>query len=138
MRLVVDANAVFSMLIAFGNKSCDLLFLGLVDLSAPEYLLGEIWEHELEIIEKSCLKPAQVRDALELIASKVKFIPFPEYAPFILKAESICPDPDDAEYFAVALSLHCPLWSNDKELKKQDFVKVLSTSELLQLLSTRN
>jgi len=134
MRLIVDANIIFSMLIAFGNKAGDLLFLGTVELYAPEYLLGEIWEHEQEIIDKSGFSPAQCRDALELIASKIKFILFSEYAPFISKAESICPDPDDVEYFALALSLSCPLWSNDKALASQKSVKVLSTSDLLSLL----
>jgi len=135
MRLIVDANIVFSMLIAFGNRTCDLLFLGIVELYAPEYLLGEIWEHEQEIINKSGLSPAKCRGALELIASKIKFIPFSEYAPFILKAELICPDPDDVEYFAVAFAFNCPLWSNDKRLRSQKEVKVFSTSELLQFLS---
>lgn len=134
MRLVVDANVVFSTLIAFSNKTCDLFFLGTVELHAPEYLLGEIWEHEQEIIDKSGLSPAECRDALELIASKIRFVPFSEYAQFIIKAESVCPDPDDVEYFALALSLSCSFWSNDKALTQQKLVKVLSTSDVLSLL----
>ncbi len=132
MRLVIDANVLMAMLISGSRKYA---FLDKVELCAPEYLLGEIWEHEREIQLKSKLPLEDVRLALEIIASKIHFIPWVEFALFIRKAEDACPDPDDVEYFAVALSLGCPLWSNDKRLKSQKEVKVFSTSELIQFLS---
>lgn len=135
MRLVIDANVLMAMLISGSRKS---VLLDEVELFAPEFLLGEIWEHEWEIQQKSKLSIEDVRLALEILASKINFIPWVEFALFIPKSEKVCPDPDDVEYFAVALSLGCPLWSNDKALQRQKAVKVLSTSELLQLLSTRN
>lgn len=114
------------------------VLLDKVEFFAPEFLLGEIWEHEREIQQKSKLPLEDVRLALEILASKIHFIPGVEFALFIPKAENACPDPDDVEYFALALSLGCILWSNDKKLKEQGAVKVLSTSELLQSLSARN
>lgn len=42
------------------------------------------------------------------------------------------PDPDDKMYFALALKLNIPIWSNDKELKKQKRVKVYTTEELIE------
>lgn len=132
MRLVIDANVLMSMLIAGGKAST---LLNSVELFAPEFLLGEVWEHEIEIQSKSKLSPKGFRTALSIFASKIKFIPFFEFVDFISKAEKACPDPDDVEYFALALSLGCPLWSNDKQLKSQAVVKVFSTSELMQFLS---
>ena len=44
----------------------------------------------------------------------------------------ISPDADDTAYIALALHLNCPIWSNDKKLKKQDKVKVITTKELLE------
>lgn len=67
MRLVIDANVVFSLLIAPGSKVSDTFFR------------------------------------------------------------------KDLEYFALALSLSCPFWTNDKKLREQDALNVLSTSEVLAL-----
>jgi predicted nucleic acid-binding protein len=44
------------------------------------------------------------------------------------------PDKKDVEYLALALKEKVPLWSNDKELKKQSYVMVLSTREILELI----
>ncbi len=43
------------------------------------------------------------------------------------------PDENDIIYFALALKLKCCIWSNDKALKRQDRIMVLSTKELLGL-----
>ncbi len=51
------------------------------------------------------------------------------------QAKSICPDPDDIQYFALALKLGCPIWSNDKALKEQNTVEVISTGELIDNLA---
>ena len=51
--------------------------------------------------------------------------------------EQISPDPDDVEYLAVALSLDCAIWSNDKDLKEeQSRVVVVTTDELTKLLGS--
>jgi predicted nucleic acid-binding protein len=51
----------------------------------------------------------------------------------IKKAEQISPDPDDVMYFATALKLNCSIWSNDKEMKKQKYVRVYATHDLVKL-----
>ena len=61
-------------------------------------------------------------------------MPVSEYKEFKDKADSISPDPNDTQYFALALKLNCPIWSNDKKLKEQSEIKVLNTSELIELL----
>ena len=38
-------------------------------------------------------------------------------------------------YFALALKLDCPIWSNEKAFKKQSVVKAFSTSDLISFLS---
>jgi predicted nucleic acid-binding protein len=50
------------------------------------------------------------------------------------KARRISPDPDDVQYFALALKLDASIWSNDKNLKNQNIVKVFSTDELVKIL----
>ncbi|MEK6968674.1 MAG: PIN domain-containing protein [Nanoarchaeota archaeon] len=50
-----------------------------------------------------------------------------------IEAKKISPDPDDVAYFALALYLGCPIWSNDKRLKEQNKVRIITTKELAQI-----
>ena len=43
-------------------------------------------------------------------------------------------DIDDAPFLALAMSLNCPIWSNDGHFKKQHVVKAYTTRELMNLL----
>jgi len=135
VELVIDANIIISAVISSGGKTCYLLFSESTDLFAPEFLLKEFEKYKHEILEKSSLTEGEFNLALSLISSRIKFIPFSEFEKSISKARKLCPDPDDTEYFALAISKNIPLWSNDKALKKQESVDVLSTSELLELFS---
>ncbi|RLJ01631.1 MAG: hypothetical protein DRP10_03570 [Candidatus Aenigmatarchaeota archaeon] len=50
------------------------------------------------------------------------------------EAIKLAPHNKDVEYFALALKLGCAIWSNERDFKKQEVVKVLSTKELKDLL----
>ena len=50
------------------------------------------------------------------------------------KADKVCPDQKDIVYFALALYLRCPIWSNDKKLKEQMGVRVYAPHELMEML----
>lgn len=52
----------------------------------------------------------------------------------LIPTEGICPDPDDSEYFALAMKLRCTIWSNDKRLKQQEKVNIINTTELIGIL----
>lgn len=134
MNLVIDANIVVACLISPGNKTSELFFSEGLHLLAPEYLKREIEKHKEVIAKKSGLSTADFNLALSLFSSRIVFIPFSDFGKYIPQATEVCPDPNDIEYFAIALKQSCPLWSNDKRLKGQDEIKVLSTSELLKLV----
>lgn len=131
MELVIDANIVISALIANGITQ-DIIFAENNKLYAPEYLQEEIREHEEEILEKTGFTKKDLDLALSILFSKIKIIPATEFSKHIKKAKEICPDPDDTEYFALALQLNCALWSNDKKLKNQQDIRVINTTELLK------
>lgn len=131
MDLVIDANVVISCLISFSNKTSELFFSESFRLFAPEYLKAEIEKYKGEIMAKS--SAVDVDLAFTVLCSRIIFIPFFDFEKYLPQAISVCPDPKDVEYFAVALKFGCPIWSNDKALKKQGEVKVFSTTELLQL-----
>lgn len=51
-------------------------------------------------------------------------------------AEDVCPDPRDVPYFALALALEARLWSDDRALRDQSAVPVVTTTELLERLGS--
>lgn len=129
MDLVIDANILFSVLIVPGDTE-DLVFQEDIHLFAPEFIFVEFEKYKELILEKTQRTSEEFYSALNILKKKIKIIPFEETSGFLEKAKSICPDEKDAEYFALALKLGCPLWSNDKKLKEQSQVKVYSTEEL--------
>ncbi len=134
MRLIVDANVVFSALIAYNQKIIDLFFSKDIELFGPETLLKEIEEHKEEILEKTGYTDQDFEVILSLLYSRIELVPFSIFEKELSTAKELCPDPDDIEYFAAALYLDCPVWSNDKKLKEQKRIKVISSHELLSIV----
>lgn len=67
-----------------------------------------------------------------LLLSVVNFAGPEEYSRCMPEAKKVSPDPDDVDFFALALKLDCPIWSEDRLLKEQEAVRVCSTSEILK------
>jgi len=135
LNLVVDANVLISALVK-NSHTRHFLLLSPHSFYVPEFVFEEINEHADEISRKSGLPANNVKALLEQLisAANVRIIPLNEFKQFREEAEKNSPDPDDAPYFALALKLGCPLWSNDARLKNQSKVKVFSTKELFALL----
>lgn len=134
MKIVIDANVVIAMLIRPG-KPLELLFDDRLQIVAPNRILEEI-ENNIDLIElKSNVGHDELREFLEIIKERITIISESEFKECKHKAIKICPDPKDVIYFALALYLKCPLWSNDKLLSKQNIIKVILTHDLLSLLT---
>lgn len=132
MDLVVDANILFAALIK-ESISSSLLYSTRFNLYAPEYILFEIEKHQKEILDKSKRSLDEFYDLLNFFRRKLILVPLEELEPYLEKAKEISPDPYDIAYVALALKLKCSIWSNDKELKKQNVILVYHTHELLRL-----
>ncbi|HMF33413.1 MAG TPA: hypothetical protein VKK79_18455 [Candidatus Lokiarchaeia archaeon] len=61
-------------------------------------------------------------------------MPTDDFISYMPKAIEISLDPHNIQYFALALKAGAILWSNEKRLKNQDKITVLSTSDLIELL----
>ncbi|MFA5797760.1 MAG: PIN domain-containing protein [Candidatus Woesearchaeota archaeon] len=129
MDLVIDANVLFSVLIKRG-KTEELILHEDIQLFAPEFIFEEFDKYTKLIIEKTERSKEELDEILDVLKKKIKTIPNEETEKSLSEAQIICPDKDDVEYFALALKLHCPLWSQDKALKQQNIIKVYSTEEL--------
>ena len=134
MDLIIDANILISALIATKGGTYDLIFNDRFKLFSPEYLMDEFNKYKGEILSKSGLDEVDFELFMSLISSRIEFIQKSEFEQFISEAKNITPDPNDAEYFALALKYRCALWSNDRKLKEQDKVKVYSTNEIMEMI----
>jgi len=131
MELVVDTNIMYSF---FWEKSLTRKLLMKMDLKlfSPEFALEEINAHKPDILKKTKISESKFQQIRKDLAIAVIFVPLKEYKEFLKTASLTSPDPNDSDFFALALKLNVPLWSNDSLLKKQTKIKVLSTSDLLE------
>ncbi len=105
-----------------------------IEFLAPEFINYEFKKYEDECLLKSKLSKIDFIKRKKEILDKIKFIKFLEYEELIKEAKSYIKDIDDAPYLALALKLNCPVWSNDKRLKEQNKVKILSTEDIIEIL----
>ena len=104
MELVVDTNVLISAIIK-SSKSRELLCSQKLVLFAPEHIISESLSNKEEIIGKAGISESEFNELLAILLSKINL--------------------------ALSIAKNIPLWSNDKELKEQSLVKVLSTEEIV-------
>ncbi|MEK6927377.1 MAG: PIN domain-containing protein [Nanoarchaeota archaeon] len=132
MNLVIDANILFSALIKTGNTA-KLLLNPLYRFYAPEFIFTEFAKYEKYILEKTHKTKEEFYDILKIFKEIINTISIIEILPFMDNGNAISPDEKDSAYFALAVMLNCPIWSNDKKLKEQNIVKIYSIEELLRI-----
>ncbi|MBI3032182.1 PIN domain-containing protein [Candidatus Woesearchaeota archaeon] len=132
MNLVVDANVIFAALIR-NSFSYNLLFTDKFNLFTSEYIFTEFEDHKEEILEKTERTTEEFFNILNILKRRITLIPLEELTQYIKEAQELTPDPDDMVYFALALKLNCPIWSNDKKLKQQNKIIIYHTHELARL-----
>ena len=132
MDLIIDANILFAALIK-DSTSIDLIFSDNIRLFAPEFLLLEFKKHKKEILKKTKRTEKEFNEIFTILENLITIIPKEDFKEFMERAKEISPDENDVPYFALALKLNVPLWSNDKKLKEQNLVKVYSTEEINRL-----
>ncbi len=137
MRFVVDSNVLFTF---FWKKS---VFREICEkqqkLLSPEYALEEINKHSKEIMKKANLSKQEFKKLKAELAVKIIFIPQKEYARSLKKARSILSEEheeimEDIDFFALAIEFNCPIWSNDKLLKKQKEIPVFDTADIIEII----
>lgn len=132
MNLILDNNILFSLMNPHSMNS--FIFLDLnVNLFAPEFILEEFNKYEEECIKKSRLDKFKFLERKKAVFSKINFVRLKDFISFLRLAKEFCPDENDVFYFTLALKLKAQIWSNDKELKKQNKVLVLDTKDIISL-----
>ena len=136
-EIIPDANALFSF---FKTESTRRnVFRELLKhkckFSAPDKLFEELSSNKSSIIKSAHISEFDFSYLYKLLADEVMSFSEEQYKIFLSEAERISPHEKDIPYFALALSLKIPIWSDEKLFKKQLKVEIFSTSDLLKLLS---
>ena len=132
-KMVVDTNAVAAALVREGTSRQILLLSG-ISFCAPDFLMEELKEHEDIFLAKSGLSVEDYESVMNVVLANIVQIQAGSYLAFKQKALELTHDHDDWPFLALALSLSCPIWSNDKGLRAQKEVKIFTTGELVGLL----
>jgi len=142
MRLVLDTNVLLTY---FWETSTlrEVCKLRKAELFAPEFALKEFNKHAREVFKRARVPDEKFGSVCKELFSKITILDSKDYDEFFreCKASFIgltenerCELEEDADFLAVSIMLCCPLWSNDKLLKKQKKVDVLNTAEVVSLL----
>lgn len=123
MRVIVDANIVFSGILNTNGKIGDLLInsKGLFDFIAPNFLRTEIHRHYPKLAKISKMTLEEVRESEFQVYTDITFISEEQIKQSTwLVAEKLVADVDikDIQYIAFSKHFRCKIWSGDKELKK--------------------
>ena len=147
MKIVVDTNIIFSILLNSNSTIGDILFNSdkHFEFYSCSYMRYEIQKHWERLKKISKLSEEQLQVSYTLVLSKLKFInediiPVETW----LASEQITKgiDLDDTDFVALTKFLKATLWTGDKilyrGLEKLVFKKVLNTTELLALRTTKS
>lgn len=142
MRIIVDANIVFSGILNSEGKIGDLLINGdkTFEFIAPNFLREEISHHYTKLSKISKLSLEQIRESEYQICKEINFISEEQIKKSTwLAAHNLVSDvdPKDTHYVAFSKHFKCKIWSGDKQLmlglRAKGFNNIISTEELYTL-----
>ena len=131
MKIVADANILFSLFNKTSSTS-NIINTTNIKLSSPNYALDELSKYKIIIQKKFNIKDFNIE--IQHLKNIVNFIDIEIFKQKISEVENLIPDKKDLLYLALAKHQNLPIWSNDKHLKLQNKIPILTTSELISLI----
>jgi predicted nucleic acid-binding protein len=112
MKLVVDANIIFAVLIK--DSVTSVIFTSPhLELYAPEFLLAEVWRHLPLLARKTHRTAEDLIAGLLIVRERITVVPAATITAEHREASLASNDIEDAPYIALALSVDAALWTND-------------------------
>jgi len=121
MRLVIDTNLIFSLLITKNEKILQIIFDDSFYIVSTNHLILELFKHKEKIAQYSHLTESEILELLLEILENVEIVPYRSIPQtFKEKAFSILKSCDikDVPFLALAFAMKAKLWTGDKKLKK--------------------
>ena len=132
MILVIDANPFIAGFLR-NSTARKIILSDRITSFSPNWLIDEFERNESELMEKFPSSD-DFFETKKLLFKLVKIVAKHEYSEHMEEASKLTNHTKDVPYFALALSLNCPIWSDEKSFKQQSKVKVCSTSDLVKEL----
>lgn len=137
MELVVDANILFSFFKRDSRTRKLITSFEFFELYTPSLCVKELFKNRGDICRKSRISEVEFEEVMEDLKLFVGVVPDEEFKDFGREAKELLEGHlKDIPYFALALSLNCGIWSNEKRFKRQSRISTFSTSDLIELLFT--
>lgn len=146
MRIIVDANIVFSAILNTNSKIADLILnsKGIFEFLAPDYLQTELHKYHSKISKITNLSIKEIIIIENKVTKPIFFmsgIHIPESKWIIAENMVMEIDNKDTPYIAFSLFYKCKIWSGDKVLRKglesKGFKNIISTDELFTIRETK-
>jgi predicted nucleic acid-binding protein len=122
MRIIVDANIIFSAILNTNGKIGDILLNShkIFEFIAPRFLKEEIRKYHNKIILISGYSSIELQNIEDKVYKPISFIS-DVHIPLSIRmsSEHLVKeiDPKDVTYIAFAKYFRCKLWSGDKALQ---------------------
>ena len=142
MRIIVDANIVFSGILNTNGKIGDLLINSQKHFQfiAPDFLRIEIRKHYPRLVKISGLSLEEIQEAEFQIYKDITFISEEQINISFWQTAKVLVadiDPKDVHYVSYSKQFRCKIWSGDKELikslAKKGFHNFITTDGLYNL-----
>ena len=138
MNITIDSNILFSAIIKDSlTRKLILEYDGL--FLFPSYIFEEMEKHKELLLKKSGMNEKEFNELMGLILKKVAIVQEEVLLKYRQEALEIIRGIDESDVVFIACALahdNSILWSNEKRLKNQSRVKVMSTNEISKILST--
>ena len=131
--VVVDASVIVACAIADGKARRTLLAATGVEFYAPEYILEEVRRRVPKIIALSGVAPAVLSSLYDDLFARIAVVPRDGYRDLLEEATSLAGRAGaqgDEEYIALALALHAPVWTYDKDFHRVRGIRVVSREQI--------
>lgn len=131
MKATVDANILFSSLIKRGITR-RIWFEPELILYSPKFIYDELYKYENFLFKKFSGTKEEFEELSKKLLSKIRIIAHEELVPYMPASKSLIKDEKDLIYLACALKEDTIIWSNDKEFRKQNRIKIRTTEEMVK------
>ena len=134
MKIIIDTNRIIASMIKGGISRAIILNQNF-QFYSPEHTFTEIYKYEKEIIRKAKITHEEFEIILSLIFERIGITPQEEYKTYISQAKTLISDIGDVPFIAACLALKADgIWSDDKDFKKQNKIKIYTTTDMMKLL----
>lgn len=132
-RVVVDASVLLACAISDGKARRTLLSANSVDFIAPAFILDEFQRHIPKIIALSGVAPSILSALAEDLFARVRTVARDGYASALPSARKLAERAHasgDEDYVALAITLHAPIWTYDKDFRRIKAIRLISRQEI--------